>query len=130
MIAIDSNILLRYLVEDDAEQAALATAFIENELSDESPGFVSLVVVAELAWALRRGYGQPWAEIRAMIGELINTPQIVIDQQAVIEQAIALNHDDLADALIHEMGKANGCATTATFDRKFARLAGVQLLKS
>lgn len=105
----DTNILLRYLVEDDPRQAASAAALIENDLSGENPRFVSLIVVVELARALRRAYRQSPAQIRATIAGLLDTTQLVIEQQPVIERALAMEHDELSDALIHEIGKAEGC---------------------
>jgi predicted nucleic-acid-binding protein len=57
MIALDINVLVRYLVQDDPEQAALASRLIEDVLTPSEPGFVSLVVLAQTAWLLERVYG-------------------------------------------------------------------------
>lgn len=130
MIAIDTNILLRYLVYDEPEQALLATDLIENRLSADEPGFIAITVIAELAWVLKRRYRRTAPEIRAIVAQLLVAPQFFVDHSAVIEAALALQHPDLADALVHQLGKAADCAKTVTFDRNFARLAGVELLSA
>lgn len=129
MIALDTNVLLGFLVRDDPRQAERARALIDDALSDEKPGFISTLVVAELAWVLEDHYGRGLEEIRSVIGRMLATPQLQFEQERAIAAALLSSHADLADALIHEIGKANGCIKTLTFDRKFARLEGVELLR-
>lgn len=128
MIAVDANILVRYFVQDDSRQFALAKTFIEERLSRETPGFVTLVAIAELGWVLERLYGQSPSAIVAVVNKLLNSAQIVVEEASAVEAALSLPHDEMADALIHEAGRAKGCQSTITFDRKFARLEGVELL--
>ena len=128
MIALDTNVVLRYLVGDDAVQADLAATFLETQLSEGNPGFISLVVVCELVWALTRAYDQPRATVAAALTQLVNTPQLVVESAEVVEAAIGHENADIADAIIHQIGQAAGCAGTVTFDRKFARVKGVVLL--
>lgn len=125
MIAVDTNILVRYFVEDDSKQAGLARAFIEERLSPEEPGLITTVAVAELSWVLERLYGQPRAAITAIVTELLQAAQFVVEQEDAVRAAISHPYEDLADALIHEVGRARGCRATMTFDKKFARLEGV-----
>ena len=127
MIALDTNVLVRYLVGDDAKQAAVATRVIEEILTPSEPGFVSLVVLVELSWVLDRVYGCQVNQVASIFAELIASPTILVEQAAAVAAAIARPHDDLADNLLHEIGKTHGCARTVTFDRKFARLPGVEL---
>lgn len=127
MIALDTNVLVRYLVGDDAKQAAVARRLIEETLTSSEPGFVSLVVLVELSWVLDRVYGCPVNQVVSIFAELIASPTILVEQAAAVSAAIAQPHDDLADNLLHEIGKTHGCARTVTFDRKFARLPGVEL---
>jgi predicted nucleic-acid-binding protein len=128
VIAVDTNILLRYLVQDEAAQAVLANDLIENKLSAARPGFIAITVLIETVWVLQRRYRQSTAEIRSVVARLLEAPQIVVDQSAVVKTALALDHPDLADAVVHAAGRANGCERTLTFDRQFARVAGVDLL--
>ena len=126
MIGLDTNILVRYVVGDDTKQAAVARRVIED-LTPSEPGFVSLVVLLELSWVLVRVYGCRVSQVTSIFAELIASPTILVEQSATVTAAITLPHDDLADSLLHEIGKAHGCARTVTFDRKFARLPGVEL---
>jgi predicted nucleic-acid-binding protein len=129
VIALDTNVLVRYLVGDDASHAAVARRVIEETLTPAEPGFVSLVVLVELSWVLERVYGCPVSQVASIFAELIASPTILVEQAAAVATAIAQPHDDLADSLLHEIGKTHGCARTVTFDRKFARLPGVELAR-
>jgi predicted nucleic-acid-binding protein len=128
VIAIDANVLVRYLVGDDPTQSEIAAHFIETELTPERPGFISLVAVVEFSWVLRRLYGASAETVTKILGTLLASSQIVVENPAAVERAIASPHDDLADALIHQVGRAAGCEKTVTFDRRFARAEGVELL--
>lgn len=128
MIALDTNILLRYLVQDDAEQAAAAGRLIETELSSEEPGFVSLPVLCELAWALGAAYRRSRDDIAAAIGSFLEVMQLEVQEATMVARVLEAGGADIADAIIHEVGRMHGCVRTLTFDRKFARMEGVELL--
>jgi predicted nucleic-acid-binding protein len=128
VIAIDTNVLVRYIVGDDPAQSALATKFIETELSPETPGFITLVAMVELSWVLRRLYGASAETVTTILRTLLASPQIAVENPDAVTRAVAGPHDDLADALIHGVGRSAGCEKTITFDHKFARTAGVELL--
>jgi predicted nucleic-acid-binding protein len=127
LIALDTNVLVRYLVGDDARQTPVATRIIEETLTASEPGFVSLIVLVELSWVLDRVYGCAVNQVASIFAELLASPTILVEQAAAVASAIAQPHGDLADSLLHEVGKAHGCGQTVTFDRKFARLPGVEL---
>jgi predicted nucleic-acid-binding protein len=128
MIALDTNILVRYFAQDDPVQAALATAFIETQISDQVPGFVSIITLAELVWVLGRQYHVSIDTIKMAVAGLLAAPNIVIEHSEMVEGAMRLSHFDLSDTFIHLIGRANGCTKTVTFDKKFAQLEGVELL--
>jgi predicted nucleic-acid-binding protein len=128
MIALDTNVLLRYLVQDGDTQALIATRLIENDLSVENRGFVSLAVVCELVWALGHTYKQSRAVIADTLFQILDAPQIEMDDDHLVRAALEQSSGDIADTLIHLVGQACGCTHTVTFDRKFARLPGVELL--
>ena len=65
MIGLDTNILVRYLVEDDAKQASKAAHLIETRCTEDSPGFINRVVLCELVWVLESAYGYPLATVAA-----------------------------------------------------------------
>lgn len=127
MIAIDTNVLLRYLVNDEPEQAKRVARLFEDELSATSPGFVSLVVVCELVWALKRTFAIERDVVVATVLELLQTPRLVVEESDLVEAA-ARGSGDIADSIIHGIGMRSGCSHTLTFDKRFARLDGVELL--
>jgi predicted nucleic-acid-binding protein len=128
VIALDTNVLVRFLVQDDPRQAALATRLIEEVLTPAEPGFVSLIVLVELTWVLGRAYRCAQAQIADIVSELAASDTIVIERASIVTAALQSSRGDLADGLIHEIGRAHGCEWTATFDRRSARLDGVELL--
>jgi predicted nucleic-acid-binding protein len=128
VIAIDTNVLVRYVVGDDPAQSALAVSLIENELTPERPGFISLVAVAEMSWVLSRVYRAAPEAVRTILRTFLSSPQIAVENPDALERAIARSQNDLADAIIHEVGLWAGCDKTITFDHKFARTPGVELL--
>ena len=124
MIGVDTNILVRYLVEDDAEQAATAARFFEVRCSPERPAFVNRVVMAELVWVLESVFGFPQALIAGNLDVLLRTPSILVEDADEVARALELYRGgaDFADALIGASNVRQGCTTTATFDRKARRL--------
>jgi predicted nucleic-acid-binding protein len=128
MIAIDTNILVRYLTQDDAAQSPLATALIEGRLSADSPGFISIPVICEMAWVLTSLYGRSHRDLIEILEKLIDSAQLMIDEADILRAAMASPHMDLSDAIIHALGRARGCERTLTFDRNFSRLPQVEYL--
>jgi len=129
MIGLDSNILVRYLTQDDPIQSPKATAIIERRLTEENPGFVCIVAMAETVWVLDRAYGLAMHEIAAAIERMLQTDVLVVEnEQEVFTAMIALKegHGSFADALIVALGARVGCSRTLTFDRKALRLPGFE----
>ena len=128
MTGLDSNVLLRYLTQDDAAQAARATRLIERELSERAPGFISLVVLVETCWVLKRIYGVTAAEISTTVRDLLDTRQLTIERRTAVARALErTGAGNFADALIADIALDAGCSRVVTFDRKAARL-GMTLL--
>ncbi len=130
MIGLDTNILVRYLAQDDLDQAAKATKLMEKSLSDSDPGFISIVAMVETVWVLERAYGLSNREIAAAIERILATDVLIVQrEQEVFTAMIALRngHSSFADALIGALGAEAGCARTLTFDRKAARLSYFEL---
>ena len=128
MRTLDTNVLLRYIVQDDERQAAIACDLIETQLSDQHPGFVPLIVICEAAWTLRRTYRLSNADVRELVGSLLAARQLVVDERDVVVAALREDVPDLADAIIHHLGLARGCSGTVTFDAEFGTIEGVELL--
>ena len=127
MIAVDTNVLIRAFVEDDARQSILARKFFVDRASADSPAWVSIVALVEAIWLLKSRFGFGNAELRAVVSGLLDSAEIVVENRALVSAALALEID-FADALIHVSGRAAGCMETVTFDKRFARQPGVELL--
>jgi len=127
VIALDTNILLRYVIDDDPVQSARATRLIEDQLTVVAPGFVSLVVICELIWAMTQTYGLPRANVLRTLAGILDMAHLEIESRVIVREAASMT-GDIADAIIHLTGRRNGCTHTLTFDKKFARIEGVELL--
>jgi predicted nucleic-acid-binding protein len=131
MIGLDTNVLVRYLTQDEPAQSARATRLIEHELSDREPGYIGLVVLVEACWVLKRLYGATPAELRDTVRDLLDTRQLVVERRAIVAAALARLGDgagDIADALVVEGASDAGCARTVTFDKAAVKL-GMGLLR-
>jgi predicted nucleic-acid-binding protein len=128
VIALDTNILLRYFDQGDGQRSPLANQLIEETLSREEPGFISLIVVCELAWVMRRSYRQSRENIAAFIGGLLSAPQFSVEGSRMVAAALEMIEHDIADALIHLVGQSQGCGRTLSFDRRMSAIEGVELL--
>ena len=133
MIGLDTNILVRYLTQDDAVQSPQATELIERRLTAENPGFVSVVVMAEIVWVLDRAYGLTAKELVTSIERMLQLEVLVMEnEQEVFAAMVALKQGlaSFADALIAELGTRAGCIHTLTFDTKALRLPGFKFASS
>ena len=130
MTGLDTNVLVRYVMQDDARQSARATRLIES-LSAEEPGFVALVAVLELAWVLAGSYGLGRAQVAAVLESLLRSKELVVDRADLVAQALSRFRDagaDFADALLERIAAAAGCPVTMTFDAGAAKTAGMTLV--
>lgn len=130
MIALDTNVLVRFLVQDDPDQARLATELID-QLSDAVPGFVSREVLVELVWVLERAYHLGRAEIVGALDGLLASTELTIEGADEVGPALELYRNDgfgFADLMIAAAARRAGASELVTFDRKAARLPGVRLL--
>ena len=128
MIGLDTNIIVRYLSQDDPVQSRKASDLIENRLTIEEPGFISIVTMVETAWVLERSYDLSASEIAAAIERMLQIDSLVIDsEQEVFMAMIALKQGrgSFADALIAALGAKAGCDYTVMFDKKALRLPGL-----
>jgi len=131
MIGLDTNILVRYLTQDDPVQSAKAAEILERRLTGKNPGFVSIVAMVETVWVLDRAYFLTAQEIATAIERLLQVEVLAIEsEQEVFTAMVALKQGrgSFADALIAELGARVGCTRTLTFDRKAAHLPGFELI--
>lgn len=127
MIGLDTNILVRYLAQDDPEQSLQASEIIERRLSEADPGFIGIVAMVETVWVLDRAYGLSGRDIAAAVERMLQADALAIEsEQDVFTAMTALKEGrgSFADALIAALGAKAGCSATLTFDRKALRLPG------
>jgi predicted nucleic-acid-binding protein len=127
MLGIDTNVLVRYLVGDDRSQYERARRLIHREENISEPVLVSLLVLLEMEWVLRSRYELAKPDIVAAFSALLETAEIVFEDEPSVEHAIYMWKDsqaEFADCLINARNRRLGCRATATFDRKALRLAG------
>lgn len=131
MIGIDTNVLVRYIAQDDTGQSKRASRFIEDECNAATPGFISLVVLVELVWVSESCYGATPTEVANMVRRILGIRQLVVQAAEVVWKALRLfesSKADFADALVECLARAAGCSAVMTFDKAAAK-AGMTLLK-
>lgn len=131
MIGLDTNILLRYLAQDDPVQSPKAAEIIERRLTKEDPGFVSLVCILEIVWVLGSLYKRSPGEIADHIEMILAADTLEVQNEPEVYQAVVAlrsSSGTFEDALIGALGTWWGCSATLTFDQNAAkRLSGFQL---
>lgn len=132
MIGLDTNVLVRFLVQDDPEQTAAATALLSS-LTEAEAGFVCREVLVELVWVLERAYGLTRGDIGTALDGLLEARELVIeaaDRVAVAVDRYRKGGPGFADQMVALAGQGAGCRETVSFDRKAAGLPGMRLLGS
>lgn len=130
MIGLDTNILVRYIAQDDPTQSRKATQLIES-LTAEKTGFIPLVVLVEIVWVLEESYGVSKLQLIEILETLLRTKELVIESTEAVARAVALfgtSRADFSDCLISRSALAAKCDYTLTFDKAAAKSGGMQLL--
>lgn len=131
MIALDTNVLVRLLLRDDAAPAAIAHQLFEANAGNDAALFVSDVVLAELAWVLRSRYSLAAEPIAQAFRALLGNATLAWQSRTAAAQALQLYErggTDFADCLIVALASMHGCVATATFDRGMQPLPGVRVM--
>ena len=132
MIALDTNLLVRLLTNDDTRQAAKVEAWLRDNATPRSPAYVDHVVLCELAWVLERSYGYARAQVHAALSALLEHGQLKIESPALAREALLLYADgpaDFSDYLLAARSRAAGCTSVLTLDKKAAKSATHSLLR-
>lgn len=119
MIALDTNVLVRFLVRDDDAQAERARCVLEHATQAGEACFISDVVVCELVWVLRRSYKLPQDDVVAVVRRLLAARDLTFSDREQLGRALAryaARRGDLADYVIREHAEAAGAASVVTFD--------------
>ncbi len=119
MIGIDTNVLVRYIAQDDPAQSVRATRLVEQECSPATPGFIGLVVLVEVVWVSESCYRASRAEIADIVRRILSIRQLVVEAAEIAWNALRLfesSKADFADCLVERTATAAGCSVVMTFD--------------
>lgn len=128
---LDTNVLVRYIAQDDARQSAVATRFIEQTLGPANRGFVSLVALLEAVWVMESRYHAGAATIAGIVVDLLETASLEVQDSVAVRSAVdryGRGGVDLHDCLIVSLA-AQRKAKTVTFDARAAKRLGMELLR-
>jgi predicted nucleic-acid-binding protein len=126
MIGLDTNVIIRYLMQDDRSQFNTAVNLIEKALLQKQLLHVNLIVICEVVWVLDYHYELPREEISQFLGMLLHAEQIEIENRQLALNAF---HDyqhsqaDFADCVIGHNNQMLGCTTTYTLGKRASKLA-------
>ena len=132
MKALDTNVLVRFLVKDDADQAQIVYRLFKQAEADKSIFWVSLIVIIEMIWVLDSVYHVQRKEILASLNELLLMPILKFEALPTIQRFILLapkTSIELSDVLIACAADLSGCDRVLTFDKKASKLALFERLK-
>jgi len=121
MVGLDTNILVRYITQDDPAQASKATRLIEASCTAGNPGRLAHIVLCELVWVLRRAYGYSKPQVVAVLEQILVTAELAIEHEGIAFQALDAYRDgsaDFSDYLLALSNRAAGCETTYSFDAR------------
>lgn len=131
MIAIDTNILIRYITQDHPKQAKLAEELLEKHCSPINPGWINLLVVAETFWVLERTFKIPKVQLLEIFKDILTTEEFSVEDSEIVYEALKdyeKRTADFIDYIIARRNLAGGYKITYTFDKKAARHPGFKLL--
>ena len=130
MIGLDTNVLVRYITQDDPKQSPKANRLVES-LTQEEPGFITIVVLVELVWVLSSCYKFDHQQLAQTLELLLRTRVFRIENKEQITRALRVferTNADFSDCLIEQSGNAAGCTHTVTFDLGAVKAAGMTLV--
>ena len=130
MIALDTNIIVRFLTQDDPEQSAEAEGLMSS-LTSTAPGYVCREVLVELVWVLERAYKYDRSDISRAIEGLLSAAELVIEAADDVGAVLQLYEDKgfgFSDLMIRQAALRSGADILVTFDRRAAQLSSVTLL--
>ena len=89
MIGLDTNILVRYITQDDPQQSEVANHLIETRCSRSNPGHIGQIVLCELVWVLRRAYGYDKQQLLGLLDQLLVTAELDIENEQLAHRALS-----------------------------------------
>lgn len=132
MIALDTNVLVRYFAQDDVAQSAKASQLIES-LHETQQGFITQIVLIETIWVMKRLFEADRETVSAIVKNMLQVPSFIIENREAVSHAVDLfstTNADFADCLIAKVAELNGCTDVMTFDQGAAKSCGMRLIDS
>ena len=132
MTGIDTNVLVRYITQDDPAQSKAATNFIEKKLSKDNYGFINILVLCEIVWVLRKCYGAPKKKIIRVLEQVLHTAQFKVQNPQLVWLSLSdfrKGSADFSDYIVGRLNQWQECKTTFTFDKKASASETFQFLK-
>jgi len=133
VIGIDTNILVRYLVQDDKIQSEKANHLLETQCTKKNPAFISGIVLCELVWVLESGYGYTRSQVANVLEHILKVRQFHLHEPDILWRALKGYQEtqaDFSDHYIVHLNHEYGCEKTLTFDKKASRIVHAELLSS
>ncbi len=127
MIALDTNVLVRFLVEDDKAQTARVKVLVRDAIERGEDLFIADVVLCEVVWVLHASYSVQRPQVVETLRKLLQARHLRYRDPDLLERALAAYQSgkgDFADYLIRELARQVGCTTVTTFDKALLREAG------
>lgn len=126
MIALDTNILIRYLTQDDEIQAEVVNKYIETLIRDDEQFLINNIVVCEVVWVLERCYHYKREQIALALRGIFSATEFVFEDPEVLWLSLEdyeIDKIDFSDSLIGNINRKLGCTHTITFDKRASKLA-------
>jgi predicted nucleic-acid-binding protein len=130
MIGLDTNVLVRYIMQDDPKQSPMATGLIES-LDSDNPGYITMVSVVELYWVMTSSYELSGQQVSQALQAILRTKQLLVERADQVMRALRVFDEgkaDFADCLIERSAAGAGCSQTMTFDVGASKHAGMALI--
>ncbi len=131
MIGLDTNILARHYTQDDPVQSPLCTRFLLERCSETNPGWISVPVICELSWVLRKAYKYPKSDLLKILHIMRQTRGLQIEDEAAFDKALETypsTSADFSDCLILARHQAHGVTPTYTLDTAASKLEGFVII--
>ncbi|MBC2604440.1 PIN domain-containing protein [Pelagicoccus albus] len=131
MVGIDTNVLVRFVTQDDETQFLKVSQFLNQNCTEESPGWISSIVLCELVWVLSSGYGYKRSQIGKLLNQLLVVTSLRFENRTCVRTAVedfVEGNADFSDYLIAASNQKHGCSTTVTLDKKAGKHPGFHLL--
>jgi len=131
MLGLDTNILIRYIVQDDPVQSTLVSRFLKQKCTGEKPCYISHIVLCEVVWVLESAYGYKREQVAETLKLIFETRHFCIGEAESAWSALETyrgGRADFSDVLLGQTNQVHGCETTITLDKKASETDTFQLL--